>query len=172
MAGLRPEIGPVPLVLIVGSFPGPLSLGLSSYYANPRNQFWEIMEVLLGIDKTLPYIERIRSLKDHHVALWDSVETCRREGALDSGIRNPVLNDIGGLIRNQSSIKMIGANGKVAGKFLFRALGRREDDSGSPILVTLPSTSPANSQVSLERKIDIWRDALAGFEGSPFMRKS
>jgi len=60
--GLGPVIGGAPVLLILGSFPGRISLSQSRYYANPHNQFWHIIEALTGIDRHLPYDHRLENL--------------------------------------------------------------------------------------------------------------
>lgn len=153
-AGLSPESGPDPVVLILGSFPGPRSLATREYYANPRNQFWHIMGYLLQINVTLPYGERIAYLKEAKVALWDTICTCSRRGGLDSAIKDVVPNDIRFFLKEHPDIRLIGANGLTAGRYLASALG-----SGVPgiRICTLPSTSPANTRYSLEEKLQMWR---------------
>jgi len=73
LKGLPFEPGGIPRVLILGSFPSPLSLEAGEYYANPRNQFWNIMEVHLGISKGLPYTEKLAGLKNRNIGLWDVI---------------------------------------------------------------------------------------------------
>jgi hypoxanthine-DNA glycosylase len=153
LTGLLPESGPNPVVLILGSFPGPRSLATGEYYANPRNQFWHIMESILNIDTTLPYRERIVRLHEARVALWDSIRTCNRLGGLDSAIRDVFLNDIRLFLDQHPDIRFIGANGLTAGRYLASALG--PGISGIRVC-TLPSTSPANTRYSFQEKRERW----------------
>jgi hypoxanthine-DNA glycosylase len=83
-----------PRVLILGSFPSRKSLERVEYYGNQKNHFWRIMEVLLSIDSTLPYADRIRALGERRIVLWDLVRSCRRNGSMDSDIQEPALNEI------------------------------------------------------------------------------
>ena len=46
-------------IVILGSYPGKRSLDTKEFYANPTNQFWD----LLGINKTLRYEEKLGILK-------------------------------------------------------------------------------------------------------------
>ena len=74
-------------VLILGTMPGGKSLEKQQYYANPRNQFWKIIDNLF--DETLPtdYEKKINFLKDKRIALWDVLKACSREGSLDANIK-------------------------------------------------------------------------------------
>ena len=89
-----PSVYPGAKVLILGSMPGEESLRRQEYYAFPRNAFWRIMGELFGFSRELSYRERLARLGEHGVALWDVLESCRREGSLDTRISEPVRNDI------------------------------------------------------------------------------
>jgi TDG/mug DNA glycosylase family protein len=149
--GLPPVIGDDPAVLILGSFPSVQSLSTGRYYANPQNQFWKIMQYLLGIDSDLPYRQRIQLLSDNHIALWDAVGSCLREGSADNRIREPVLNDIACLITSHPSIQLITCNGGASATY---ASNLRMPDSVE--MLRLPSTSPAYAAMSLTKKIACW----------------
>jgi|GEM_PF-2281660 len=116
--GLPFEPGGIPHVLILGSFPSPLSLGAGEYYANPRNQFWDIMEIHLGILKVLPYAEKMACLKERNVCLWDVIFSCERRGAMDRDIRNVTPNNIPLFLHDHPGISLVIANGTTAGKYL------------------------------------------------------
>ena len=114
LTGLPPVSGPDPKVLILGSFPSVISLERGEYYANPRNRFWLLMEALLGINAQLPYHVRTVQLKEKGIALWDVTNECEREGSDDAAIKNEVLNDIPGFLRDHPSVSVIILNGKRA----------------------------------------------------------
>jgi double-stranded uracil-DNA glycosylase len=152
--GLHPLFGTDPGVLILGSFPSPLSLEAGEYYGNPRNRFWDILECLLGIPASLPYQERISRIRSAGIALWDVIGSCERDGALDSRIRNAHFNDIPAALDRYESIRTIGLNGSAAGMYFQRAW-----PGGFPgVSVTaLPSTSPANARMRFSEKVQKWR---------------
>jgi hypoxanthine-DNA glycosylase len=149
--GLEPVIGGAPVLLILGSFPGRISLFRTRYYANPRNQFWQIIEALFGIGRHLPYERRIESLIQNRVALWDVIGTCRREGSADQRIRDPSFNPVTDFITSYPTIRVVAYNGATASGY---ASSLRLPDRVTQ--VTLPSTSPANTRFTLAEKTERW----------------
>jgi len=150
-AGLSPVRGASTDVVILGSFPSCQSLRHKEYYGNPQNHFWKIIEDLFQIDHHLPYSERTSRLTDHKVALWDVVSTCCREGSADARIRSPVFNDLRGFFGSCPSLRLIVLNGSTAGRyFTMMKMTVRVP------AVVLPSTSPANTRLSLNEKIRRW----------------
>lgn len=143
-------------VLILGSMPGGESLRRQQYYAHPRNAFWKIMAALFGFSPDLPYPKRLECLRKHHVALWDSLAGCERDGSLDSNIRDPEPNDIPGLLRECPSIRTVFCNGTAAFRFLKKYHAELFGRSGLTI-IQLPSTSPAAAVFSFEEKLARWR---------------
>ncbi len=158
-AGFLPLTGDVPYVLILGSFPSVQSLRYSEYYGNPQNHFWKIMDALFAIDHRLPYRDRVASLTGHHIALWDVVLTCSRNGSADEKIREPVFNDIQGFLTAHPTVRLIVLNGTTAGRYFHRMnlAPAREN-------VVLPSTSPANTRYTLAEKIKAWEIVRANCE--------
>lgn len=142
-------------ILILGSMPGEESLRQGQYYAFRHNVFWRIMGEIYGFDPALPYPERLLTLGQHKIALWDVLSGCRRAGSLDAMIRDAVPNDIPALLQRCPGIRKICCNGTTAGKYLkhfYPALA-----VGA---VTLPSTSPAAALYSYQTKLEAWGTAL------------
>jgi len=153
--GLGPLVGPNPTVLILGSFPSEESLRSRQYYANPRNQFWRLLEVITGIKHDLPYEQRIQAMMAKDIALWDVLHSCARRGSLDREIQmgTVIANDLTAFLDKMPSIKAIGLNGGTAARMFdryFSNLRARELE-----IVTLPSSSSAHA-VELERKARAW----------------
>lgn len=148
-------------ILILGSMPGEASLRAGQYYAHPQNLFWRIMGELLGFDPASPYKERIQALKSARIALWDVLRSCRRKGSLDSNIDHGSLtpNDFGKFFRRHPKITHVFFNGAKAEECYRKyvpPIARIE-----PIeYLRLPSTSPANASISIERKREAWRAVL------------
>lgn len=157
--GLAPESGPDPVVLILGSFPSQRSMASGEYYANPRNQFWQVMNLLFDIDPALPYQERIARIRESRIALWDAIRSCRRQGSLDSAIRDVVLNDIPRFLEIHPEIRFIGANGTAAGRYLASGLRAGPELPGVRVCL-LPSTSPANTRYTIGEKMEKWKTIL------------
>jgi TDG/mug DNA glycosylase family protein len=153
LTGLPPVVGSSPAVLILGSFPSVISLEKKEYYANPRNRFWHLMEALLGIKAAMPYHVRTVELKRRGIALWDVTKECEREGSDDTAIKNEVLNDIPGFLRDHPSVSVVVLNGKRAGRLFHRYL---PDGIPGIMIFTLPSTSPANAKFGLPQLGDAW----------------
>ncbi len=147
-------------ILILGSVPGVKSLGALEYYAHPRNAFWEIMDALCGAARGLPYEQRLERLQDAGIAVWDVLHSAEREGSLDSAIQHAIPNDLKGLLEACPSVELIALNGSYAATTFKRYARATFDPRAGLRVVTLPSTSPANARVGVQRKIELWRDAL------------
>jgi double-stranded uracil-DNA glycosylase len=145
-------------VLILGSMPGVASLNAFEYYKHPRNAFWFIMGELYGAHRTLPYLERLEKLQDAGIALWDVLESCEREGSLDSDIipESIVVNDIPRLIKTLPSLELIATNGGTASQLFKRYVKRPPHIRW----VQLPSSSPANARVTMQDKLMAWSELL------------
>jgi hypoxanthine-DNA glycosylase len=152
LKGLAPVVDARSRVLILGSFPGPMSLAKREYYAYPQNQFWKIISDITGAKAPSSYARKISSLRRGGLALWDVIYSCRRHDASDTSISDPVYNDIRGLIKRYPGIKKIFCNGGKSYAVCTARLG----DPGIPV-VRLPSTSPANASLSYARKLREWR---------------
>ncbi|TQM22422.1 DNA-deoxyinosine glycosylase [Chryseobacterium aquifrigidense] len=142
-------------ILILGSIPGVKSLEKQQYYGHPQNKFWKIIFELLNEDFTDDYIQRIETIKKHHIALWDVIDSCERKGSLDSEIRNEEANQIEELLEEHPNIKAIFCNGGKSYKNLLKLLGKNYK---LPIFL-LPSTSPLHT-VSFEKKLEEWKKVL------------
>jgi double-stranded uracil-DNA glycosylase len=142
-------------ILILGSFPGKASLAVQQYYAHPRNQFWRLLSAVLRDDLlVLPYQQRLHQLQAHGIGLWDVIAVCEREGSLDSAIRRAQANDFILLKEQCPELFRVCFNGQASGKFApqFSA-------AGFDTLV-LPSSSPANAQLSFDQKLAIWENII------------
>ncbi|MGH1518045.1 DNA-deoxyinosine glycosylase [Chryseobacterium sp. JK1] len=142
-------------ILILGSIPGVKSLEKQQYYAHPQNKFWKIIFELLNEEFTDHYLQRIDTIKKHHIALWDVIDSCERKGSLDSEIKNEEANQIGKLLEEYPNIKVIFCNGGKSYKNLQKLLGK---EYKLPVFL-LPSTSPLHT-VSFEKKLEEWKKIL------------
>ncbi len=154
-----PIASPDAKILILGSMPGQASLDAQQYYAHPRNLFWPIMSRLLGFDVTLPYAERAIRLQQSGVAVWDVLQSCLREGSLDSNIKDEEPNDFSVFLKNHSHIHTIFFNGeKAATSFKRRVVVTPKINTLT--LIRLPSTSPANASQTQAMKQDAWQQVV------------
>jgi len=150
-------------VLILGSMPGKASLAAGQYYAHPQNLFWRILGEVTGAGPALPYAARARALKSRGIALWDVLESCAREGSLDSAIDDATIraNDFASFYRAHPRIAHVFFNGAKAEacyrKHVLPSLG---DAPAPPGYHRLPSTSPANASMSRAHKQRVWKQAL------------
>jgi TDG/mug DNA glycosylase family protein len=156
LTGLPPILDENTRILILGSFPGEKSLAAKQYYAHPRNQFWPLMSAALNEDLTnLPYAARLVRLQVRRIGLWDVIAVCERKGSLDAAIRNAEANDFVLLKEHCPALFRVCFNGKTSGK-----MAPAFAEAGFETLV-LPSSSPANQQLSFAQKLEIWQRITA-----------
>ena len=150
-------------VLILGSMPGKASLAAGQYYAHQQNLFWRILGEITGADPALPYAARARALKSCGIALWDVLESCAREGSLDSKIDDATIHahDFVSFYRAHPRIAQVFFNGAKAEacyrKYVLPLLAEGPAPSSCH---RLPSTSPANASTSRAHKEKVWQQAL------------
>jgi TDG/mug DNA glycosylase family protein len=149
--GFPPVHGEFPEVVILGSFPSRQSLLKNEYYGNPQNHFWYIMEALYTIDRKLPYSVRTSQLAMHRIALWDVLSSCRRAGSADIRIREPVFNDLTGFLLSHPTLRIVVLNGRTAGRYYHQL----SISTRVPAII-LPSTSTANTRVTIAEKVRAW----------------
>ena len=164
---MRPSEGLPPLanagarILILGSMPGAASLRKREYYAHPRNQFWDIIEHLFGIERHLPYAERCRRLTAAGIAVWDVIGRCLRRGSLDTRIvaSSIVANDLATFLARHRRIRRVFFNGLKSEQIYASHVSAEIEQAGFRLTYRrLPSTSPGARQPVRGRKIA----ALAG----------
>ena len=160
-------------VLVLGTMPSPKSREAGFYYAHPQNRFWKVMGALFGEPEPLGNEARTSFMLERRIALWDVLASCTIEGASDASIadarpndlarigsiRDPVPNDIAGLLE-KSAVRAVFTTGKKAA-----GLYRRFCTGMLPGVphTALPSTSPANARMRLADLVEAYRplrDAL------------
>ena len=139
-------------ILILGSFPSVRSREVQFYYGHPQNRFWALLALLRGDTKPESEEEKRIFLRKHHIALYDTIESCDLIGSSDASIRNAEPADLGTILAH-APIRQIFTNGSrshaVYQKYQFTRTGRGD--------IPLPSTSPANAAWSLERLAAAWK---------------
>ena len=147
-----PQVRSDTSLLILGSLPGAVSLAAARYYAHPRNQFWRLMETVIGAPLApLSYDDRLVRLLDCGVGLWDTVASARRPGSLDADIRLEAASDLAGLVETLPELQAIAFNGGTAARIGRRQLGDRPHQ----VLIDLPSSSPALTR-AFDAKAEAW----------------
>ena len=94
ISGLKPFINEGSRILILGSMPSIASLQDGFYYAHPQNRMWKIIAAIAGVDELKTIEERKQAALKLHLAFFDVIESCEREGSLDSNIKAVKPNDI------------------------------------------------------------------------------
>lgn len=151
-----PVFSPQSRVLILGTMPSPASLRAQFFYGHPQNAFWRLIGDLTGDTPGASTQEKRAFLLRNGIALWDTLESCAREGALDSAIRTPQPTDISLLLRACPDIRAVFLNGGAALRFYRRFHAPRE---ALPFF-GLPSSSPANARGGYAAKLAAWRAVL------------
>ncbi len=158
--GFSPVLAQDPKVLILGTMPSVVSLDKAFYYAHPRNAFWPIIESFIG--HALLSIQDKKSACDQlGISLWDVLQTCQRQGSLDSAIQSPVANDFTALFRESPQLKTIAFNGKAAEKLFKKEVLPQQSLPCDLNFISLPSTSPAYAVITLEEKRLLWQEKLS-----------
>jgi hypoxanthine-DNA glycosylase len=152
LIGLPPVIPERCMLLVLGSLPGRASLAASRYYGHPRNQFWALLEGVIGESLTaLDYAARIERLGACGIGLWDVIGSARRGSSLDGDIRDAVANPLRPLVERLPHLRAIGCNGALSSRGAMRALAGLD----LPILA-LPSSSPAYT-LPIAAKAEAWQ---------------
>ena len=135
-------------LLILGSLPGDASLKAGQYYGHRQNGFWRLIGGAIGINlATLPYPERLQTLKAAGVGLWDVIASAERPGSLDADIRNAEAADLNRLVDSLPALRAIAFNGGTAARLGRRGLTPRPEI----VLIDLPSSSPAHTRPLAEK---------------------
>lgn len=143
-------------ILILGTMPGEKSLLLQEYYGNKGNQFWRLLFNVFNVEPINDYFDKIKFLRDQHIALWDVLQYCEREGSLDSNIKNEVANDFDAFYSQYPDIKKVYFSSKNAAAYYDKYVGRK----AHLLYDVLPSPSGANATMSFAQKLEVWKDKL------------
>lgn len=139
-------------ILILGSFPSVKSREANFYYGHPKNRFWPLLGKVFECEVPSDTEGRRSFALEHHIALWDTIESCEIIGSSDSSIRNVVpvaINDV----LNNADIKAIFCNGTTSYNLYCKYL----EPLCGVSAVKLPSSSPANAAWSLDKLYEEWK---------------
>ena len=142
--------------LILGSIPGVASLEKQEYYGYTNNTFWRILFALYHEPLTDDYDEKRLFLLSHHIALWDVIGSCRREGSVGQphSRRFPPT-----ILHPFSALTPVSHAFTSTEKKPILLIRKRLDSMLIVAYFRLPSTSPAHA-VAFENKLDAWRAIL------------
>ena len=102
-------------VLTVGTLPGQESINAGRYYADKKNQFWNILYGAFNVpyDSRITDKEKCDFLRLHRIALWDVLEKGERKGSSsDKDIHRPVMNDFEELFTKYPLLRKVIINSK------------------------------------------------------------
>jgi double-stranded uracil-DNA glycosylase len=148
-----PVVTPDTRLLLLGSLPGAVSLARTQYYAHPQNLFWRLVGGVIGCELApLPYEQRLATLLDAGIGLWDTVAAATRKGSLDADIKLHSASDLAALVGTLPALRAVGFNGGTSAR-----IGRRQLAGIERInLIDLPSSSPAYASLPFDRKLEAW----------------
>ncbi len=157
------EVNTLPLVydegskvLILGIFPGELSLKYGFYYCDSGNRFWEVMEELFNDRVPWGLCERREYLRKHGVALWDVGACVEKTPGNVSVLKPNAICCLLKMIKQKGESITVFCNGGDAKEAYDEyikpntAVGAKE----------LPSTSGRNSKYSLSDLVNKWEAIL------------
>ena len=101
----------------------------------------------------MAYEARLQALHDHRIGLWDVIAKAKREGSLDSRIRDHATNDLAALVAALPNLEAVVFNGGTAAKIGMQLLA---ESRMSLDFIKLPSSSPAYAAVPYTEKLRAW----------------
>ena len=173
--GLPPIIDKRSRTLILGSLPGDESLRLGQYYAKSSNQFWPILGNVFAEEiLRSSYAEKCAFLCRNRIAVWDVLQSARREGSQDTNIRDGLLNDIASLLIEYDAIEAVGFNGAKAMELFRRHNGDLLESFRERNIRyrRLPSSSSLNTRMTKGEKSLIWKQFIKPSVGRPHLSGS
>lgn len=151
---LEPIYDKASKILILGTMPSVKSREQAFYYAHPQNRFWKIMAQLFECSLETKE-EKTAFCHQHHIALYDVLESCDIQGSSDSSIKNAKPNDLYEILQN-SQIEMIFTTEKKA----YSLYQKYQEKQTGIEAICLASPSPANASKKLEDLIEDYQVIL------------
>ena len=142
-------------ILILGSFPSIVSRKFGFYYANPQNRFWRVLAGILNAPLPESTDEKINFLLAHRIAIYDAAISCEIKGSSDAKMTAVVPANLEPMFSG-TRIAQVFSNGGKAHEICEKYLKTQILNATGKPPVKLPSTSPANSNFSLERLVHEW----------------
>jgi len=155
----KPLINRNSKILILGTIPGQISIKKGQYYANTKNQFWDIIYSIYNTTIHDRYEDRCDFLLRNKIGLWDILAHANRKGSSDNTIKNESPNDILGLLEYYPNIETFIFNGSKAEK-LFKKHFSEISEKINCVRVSSSSPTPRRYVKSLEEKKIEWAKAI------------
>lgn len=114
---------------------------------------------LLDYPAETSYSKKCEILIESRIALWDTLESCARNGSLDSSIINNSIipNNFKQFFEKHPFIRAIFFNGRKAQEVYNRQVLPTLPEKFQKLKqISLPSTSPAMAMLNREQKRDKW----------------
>ena len=140
-------------ILILGSMPSVRSLEQQQYYGNRQNYFWPMLFELFAEPFSEDYTLKQQLILRHHLALWDVLACCEREGSLDSQITNEFPHDFAAFFKRYPEIQTLFFNG---GKSAQSFKKHFPEFFRTKCCYQMPSTSPAHT-MRRDEKLKHWQ---------------
>lgn len=156
---LSPVVDDKAVILILGSMPGEESLRRQEYYGYSANHFWRLISAIFNEELSDMYGAKISMIQRNGIALWDVIESCTREGSLDTMIRDEYPNALPGFLCEHSGIRAVFFNGQKAAQSFKRSFGFDVLEKKEIYWSILPSSSPANT-IGFEKKLIKWKEQI------------
>jgi TDG/mug DNA glycosylase family protein len=155
-------------VVFCGINPGRVSAVAGAPFANPRNDFWRLLQAA-GFTPRLLEPHEFRMLPAYGIGLTNAARrTTRGSGELRAADFDGVHERLDSIARELEP-RVIAFVGKAAYQGVFRdrpELGPQERRLGETALYVLPSTSPANAAVPWDERLR-WFRALRELAYNP-----
>jgi len=157
-------LGPGVRVVFCGINPGRASAAAGAHFANPRNDFWRLLQVA-------GFTPRLFEPHEQHELLPLGIGLTNAARRTTRGSSDLRAADFAGaherldVIAEEVRPRVVAFVGKAAYQGVFRERpdhGLQERRLGETALFVLPSTSPANAAVSWEERLR-WFRALRDF---------
>ena len=151
-----PIVNDLSRIVILGAMPSSRSLECQQYYGNPQNYFWPMLFSLFDEPFVDDYLLKEQLILRHHLALWDVLKCCEREGSLDSSITHEAPNDFRLFFETYPAIQTLVFNGSKACQSFKKYF---PDLYQNKTCLQMPSTSPAHT-MKREAKRACWQKLL------------
>ena len=150
---IPPFINEESQMLILGSLPSIASRKDGFFYAHPQNRFFKVLAGVFNEKEPNTIEERKAFLERNRIALYDVIYECDICGSSDLSIKNVVPIPLGDILKSFPNIKRIYTTGKKAKELYDKYLFPKVKIEA----IGLPSTSPANATMSLEKLIEHYK---------------